>query len=201
MPVDLITEAAKALTPAEYRALFERIVASGVPYSAPGGGYGADYTKLNLARTRRLDKTFKILPEMDAVLKKVSPQTWLVITEPWCGDSAQNLPVILALAALAPAVQVRIALRDTSPDVIDQYLTMGARSIPKLVAFGTATGKVLFQWGPRPLRAHELVMGNKSKPETEQLSKEALSDLLHRWYNQNAGHDTQMEIAALLGTV
>jgi len=187
-----------SITPEAYRALFEKIVASGEPCGPPGGGYGADYTKLNLARTRRLEKTFKPLPEVKEVMATIRPQTWLVITEPWCGDSAQNLPVLLALAALAPAIDVRIALRDTDLELIDRYLTNGARSIPKLVAFDPSTGRELFQWGPRPLRAHELVMGNKTKPESEQLDKEALAEELHRWYNQNAGLETQREIAALL---
>ena len=50
MNIALNVAAAAALTAADYRALFERIVASGEPYGPPGGGYGADYTKLNLAR-------------------------------------------------------------------------------------------------------------------------------------------------------
>ncbi len=188
-----------AMDPVAYRSLFERIVTEGEPYGPPGSGYGADYTKLNLARTRRLEKTFKPLPEVAAVMAQAAPQTWLVITEPWCGDSAQNLPVIQLLAALAPAIEVRIALRDTNLALIDRYLTNGARSIPKLVAFDALTNAELFQWGPRPVAAHDLVMSEKSKPVADQLSKEALAEHLHRWYNTNAGHDTQLELATLVG--
>ncbi|MBX2973773.1 MAG: thioredoxin family protein [Flavobacteriales bacterium] len=194
----LNTIAATALSLTDYRALFERIVASGEPYGPPGGGYGADYTKLNLARARRIGKTLKVLPEVRTAMEGVVPQTWLVITEPWCGDSAQNLPVLEALAALAPAITLRIALRD-STDVIDRFLTNGTRSIPKLVAFDPATEKVLFTWGPRPQAAHDLVMGNKSLPEAGQLSKEALAEALHRWYHENSGAEVQREVAALVG--
>ncbi|MEZ4789073.1 MAG: thioredoxin family protein [Flavobacteriales bacterium] len=192
--------AAAAKTPAAYHEFFEGIVASGQPYGPPGGGYGADYTKLNLARTRRIRKTLKVLPVVQAAMEAAPPMTWLVITEPWCGDSAQNLPVLEALAELAPAIDLRIALRD-STDLIEDHLTNGARSIPKLIAFDPATEQVLFTWGPRPHGGHALVMGEKEKPENERLSKEALAEALHRWYHENAGLEVQQEIAACLASL
>lgn len=198
MNIALNAAAAAALTSADYRALFERIVASGEPYGPPGGGYGADYTKLNLARTRRIEKTLEVLPEVKKAMEQAVPQTWLVITEPWCGDSAQCLPVLLHLAQLAPAINVRIALRDQDTALIDAFLTNGARSIPKLVAFDPTNERVLFTWGPRPQQAHDLVMANKTKPEVEQLSKEALAEALHRWYHENAGVAVQQEMAELV---
>lgn len=182
---------------AEYQALFEGIVARGGPYGPPGGGYGQDYTKLNLARTRRIRKTLKVLPEVRTVMEHAPPQTWLVITEPWCGDSAQNLPVLEALAALAPAITVRIALRDSTA-IIDGYLTNGTRSIPKLVAFDPASEQVFFTWGPRPAGAHALVMDEKAKPQATQRSKDALAEALHRWYHANSGVEVQQEVAALV---
>ncbi len=199
MNIALNAAAAAALTAADYRALFERIVASGEPYGPPGGGYGADYTKLNLARTRRIEKTLVVLPEVKEAMEQAVPQTWLVITEPWCGDSAQCLPVLLHLAPLAPAINVRIALRDQDTALIDAFLTNGARSIPKLVAFDPTTERVLFTWGPRPQQAHDLVMANKAKPEAEQLSKDDLAEALHRWYHENAGVAIQQEVAELVG--
>lgn len=187
-----------ALSVHDYRVLFERIVASGEPYGPPGGGYGADYTKLNLARTRRIEKTWQVLTEVKAVLQRSAPQTWLVITEPWCGDSAQNLPVLQGLAEMAPAIELRIALRDQDTSLIDRFLTNGTRSIPKLIAFDPITEGIRFMWGPRPQAAHELVMANKAKPAAEQLTKDALAEALHRWYHENAGRDVQREIAGLL---
>ena len=185
------------MTPAAYQEFFEGIVASGQPYGPPGGGYSADYTKLNLARTRRIRKTLKFLPEVQAAMEAAPPMTWLVITEPWCGDSAQNLPVLEALAELAPAITFRIALRD-STDLIEDHLTNGARSIPKLIAFDPTTEQVLFTWGPRPHGGHALVMGEKEKPESERLAKDALAEALHRWYHENAGVEVQQEIGACL---
>ena len=78
-----------------------------------------------------------------------APQYWMMLTEPWCGDSAFLLPVIAEAAATTDAVTLRILLRDDNLDLMDQYLTNGSRSIPKLAAF-SETGTELFTWGPRP---------------------------------------------------
>jgi len=47
-----------------------------------------------------------------AVASIEAPQTWMVLTEPWCGDSAFLLPVIAEAAAQTDAVSLRILLRD-----------------------------------------------------------------------------------------
>ena len=88
-------------------------------------------------------------PLREAVAAIEEPQLWMVLTEPWCGDSAFLLPVIAEAAALSDQVSLRILPRDENLDVMDQYLTDGSRSIPKLVAF-SSEGTELFTWGPRP---------------------------------------------------
>ena len=52
----------------------------------------------------------------EAVQAIDEPQLWMVITEPWCGDSAFNLPVVVQAAELHDDVEVRILLRDDHPD-------------------------------------------------------------------------------------
>ena len=91
-------------------------------------------------------------PLHEAVAAIEEPQLWMVLTEPWCGDSAFLLPVIAEAAALSDQVSLRILPRDENLDVMDQYLTDGSRSIPKLVAF-SEDGEELFSWGPRPQAA------------------------------------------------
>ena len=90
----------------------------------------------------------------EAVAEIGEPQRWMVLTEPWCGDSAFLLPVVAETAALSDDISLRILLRDDHLDVMDQYLTDGSRSIPKLAVFSD-DGKELFTWGPRPEGARE----------------------------------------------
>ena len=57
-----------------------------------------NYSLLNEARMKRLDKTIEIEDEIIAEFQKIDEtQKWLVITESWCGDAAQNLYVMKIL--------------------------------------------------------------------------------------------------------
>lgn len=93
-------------------------------------------------------------PLREAAASIDEPQLWMVLTEPWCGDSAFLLPVIAETAALNDAITFRILYRDDNLDIMDQYLTDGSRSIPTLVAF-SEEGEELFTWGPRPEGARQ----------------------------------------------
>lgn len=60
----------------------------------------------------------------------------LVITEDWCGASIASLPFAIKLAEGMPGAEMRIFLRDESPDLMDQFLKNGRyRSIPVIVFF------------------------------------------------------------------
>ena len=59
---------------------------------------------------------------------------WLIITEGWCGDAAQCIPTIEKIAAESKNIETHYVLRDENLDLIDEYLTNNARSIPKLIA-------------------------------------------------------------------
>ena len=73
----------------------------------------------------------------------------MVLTEDWCVDSAFALPIFYAAASRNSLIKIRILPRDSNLDIMDQYLTNEARSIPKLVVF-TMEGEELLEWGPRP---------------------------------------------------
>ena len=122
------------------------------------------------------------------------PQTWLVLTEGWCGDAAQSLPVIKALADLNPQIRMRILLRDENPELMDLYLTNGiSRSIPKLIALDPTTGTELFTWGPRPTALQESFYGMRS----EGLPYDVIKEELQRWYNTDRTVTIQQDLAAL----
>ena len=154
-----------------------------------------DMLNLNYRRSVRIQKIYKIDEELKSILSKIEePQIWMVLTEDWCGDSAQNLPYIAKMADENPLIDLRIFPRDENLDVMDKYLTNGkSRSIPKLVAFDK-TGNELFQWGPRPKEAQDLVEELKSSgiPKVEFIEK------LHLWYARNKGKALEQEFISLL---
>jgi hypothetical protein len=153
-----------------------------------------EYTKLNIKRSERIAKTYQVSDELKSVLKGINkPQLWMVLTEPWCGDSAQNLPYIAIMADINPLIELKIVLRDENPDIMDLYLTNGTRSIPILAAFDSE-GNELFKWGPRPQEAVELVKNAKALGK----SKDQFIEELHLWYGRNRGKAIESEFITLL---
>ncbi len=152
------------------------------------------YTKLNLHRSTRIVRHWQPSDELAALAARVTtPQLWMVLTEPWCGDSAQCLPCIAVLAASVPSVDLRMILRDENLDIMDQFLTNGKRSIPVLVAFDP-DGREFFRWGPRPVAAQAVV----DQAKTEGLEKPELLERLHLWYGRNRGAAMDAELVDML---
>lgn len=155
-------------------------------------------TKLNYQRSLRILKTYCVSENLrDIVLQINEPQTWMIITEDWCGDSAQNIPYIFKIAELNSLIDLRIISRDENPDIMDLYLTDGKlRSIPKLVALDNQ-GNELFQWGPRPKPGQVLIENDKK----EGLTKEQFLNKLHLWYSDNKGKSLEEEFVQLLNSL
>lgn len=105
------------------------------------------HTKMNVTRMNRLDKRASIAPELVDKIKSLPPQTWTVITEAWCGDAAQNLPWIKKMSDINPDINLNVVLRDENLELMDQFLTNGGRSIPKLI-ISNAEDEVIHDWGP-----------------------------------------------------
>jgi hypothetical protein len=186
----------KSMTYEAYKQLVEDLLAAGKATGPLQSEAMVHYSQLNVQRMHRVEKTIQILPEVkDQVLRVSRPQTWLVLSEGWCGDASQSLPVMKALADLNPNIQLRVLLRDENPELMDQYLTNGiARSIPKLIALDPETGTVLFTWGPRPATLQESFYGMRS----EGLPYDVIKEELQRWYNKDKTAIIQGELAALL---
>ena len=92
------------------------------------------YSKMNVTRMKRLDKTALIRQDLAEVILSLTNQKWLILTEAWCGDAAQNIHWINKMAALNSAIQVQLILRDENTDIMHDYQTNGGNSIPKLIA-------------------------------------------------------------------
>lgn len=186
------------MTYEEYRDLTAALVEQGRTTGPEQTDELIAYTKLNKARMDRIDKQMLVDPELQKLLLQTKEQTWLVLSEAWCGDAAQNLPVLSAMANSTPKIFLHVALRDQHLDLMDKYLTNGGRSIPKLIAFSTDTGDELFQWGPRPMHGQQMVLDRKALPESEQLPYEQFTTELHKWYAKDKGNSVQQEFVELL---
>ncbi|MBL4662273.1 MAG: thioredoxin family protein [Flavobacteriaceae bacterium] len=155
-----------------------------------------NYTVLSHARMKRLDKTVKVSEEIQEKFKSFKGnQTWVVLTESWCGDAAQSMPAMNLLANLAPDIDFKVVLRDDNLELMDTFLTNGSRSIPKLIILDNDTQVVIADWGPRPSIATGLV--NDYKAEHGMLTPEFKKDL-QIWYYKDKSQNIIENLAKLI---
>ena len=153
------------------------------------------YTELNAKRMKRVEKTTVLTEEVKANLLKLSqPLTWLVISEAWCGDAAQIVPVIGKIAAETEPLDLKIILRDEHLDIMDQYLTNGGRSIPKLICLDEQHREV-FTWGPRPKTIQQVVIDTKSEGIADH---GILVERIQNAYKQDRSTSIQQELSELM---
>ena len=164
-----------------------------------GGIYPEEYQpylELNEARFKRITKTFTPSTEFTAAAQGITkPTHWIIITEPWCGDAAQSVPLLLKLIDQIPNARLTLELRDQST-LIDQYLTNGGKGIPKVIV-RDEQGIDLFVWGPRTREAQELF--NELKAKGVELKE--LHESLHGWYGKDHGKTLELELLNLIQTL
>ena len=152
---------------------------------------------LNQSRMDRLDRKHRLTEDLTTTLASLKHNyTLLVLTEGWCGDAAQIVPVLQWLDEASPRVQLLCALRDENLGLIDQYLTNGGRSIPLVLFLNPNTEEVLASWGPRPLVAQAMSMHYKRKPAPKEDYEEHHKEL-HTWYARDKTVSTQYELNEL----
>ena len=157
------------------------------PYNNPDY---IEYTRMNWSRMNRWLKTGKLSDKLTEVIKGITrPQSWVVITEPWCGDAAHSVPFFHLLAELNPLIAVEYELRDSEPFRINQYLTNGSKSIPKVV-FRNSAGEDLAFWGPRPAGCQEIY----ARLMAEKADFETVKTEIQKWYNADKGVQLQEEL-------
>ncbi|MDF0707226.1 thioredoxin family protein [Flagellimonas okinawensis] len=155
-----------------------------------------NYTKLGDRRMARWDKTFKISEDDQQKLSQLKGNlVFLALTESWCGDAAASLPIINKIAEANPNIDFKAVLRDESLDLMDAFLTNGARSIPKVIVFDTDNDEIVGEWGPRPSIATQMV--EDCKREHGKLTDEFKQEL-QVWYNKNKGENILEDILELL---
>jgi len=154
-----------------------------------------NYSLLNDKRMDRLDKTLKISEETQIAINNLrSNYSFLVIAEGWCGDAAQIVPILNKISEASPKIDLKIVLRDENEALMNQYLTNGSKSIPKIIIVD-ANNKVINSWGPRPSIATKMVVDYKE--QNGSLDADFKKNL-QIWYNKDKGNNTQEDIVKLL---
>jgi hypothetical protein len=157
------------------------------------------YSTLNETRVKRLDKTISVPEEIGAKLKALEKEyIWLVLVEGWCGDGAQILPILNKMAEESGRIDLKIVLRDSNDDLMNQYLTNGARAIPMLLVIDKESGKVCQHWGPRPKGAVDLI---KNYKEQFGIVDEEAKAQLQLWYLHDKGLSVQQEVVEKMYTI
>ena len=187
---------ATAYSYASYRQLIDEVLAQGKTTGPQQSEALTAFTALNVQRMSRLDKTVKLLPELAAAAAGLTGRyIGLLITEGWCGDAAQIVPVVEAVAqASAGHLRTAYVLRDDNLDLADEYLTNGSRSIPKLVVLHADTLTEVLHWGPRPAEAQALILRLKA----EGMAHDDFIREVHAWYAHDRTQATQRELLALV---
>lgn len=185
----------KSFTYSEYRTFVSQLIKEG---KSTGNDQSADllhYSELNEVRMNRLEKTLKMDTEILAALQKINTkQTWLVIAEGWCGDVAQILPIIKLMSDSVDNIELKVVFRDENDTLMSEFLTNGAKSIPKLIILDEKL-EIINHWGPRPEAAKNLILDYKAK---HGIVDEPAKIALQKWYLDDKGMTTMKEIVAML---
>jgi hypothetical protein len=153
-----------------------------------------DFTKLGIQRVKRGLKTTTIEDKVIETLNRTKAINWLVITEAWCGDAANSLPIIVKLAEARKDINLKLILRDSNSEVMNSYLTNGAKAIP-VVIFLDDDFNELALWGPRPEPAQKMALENKAHPV---MSQQDFNIALQKWYISDKSQTTQHEFQDIL---
>lgn len=187
----------KGINYQDYRSIIDDLLAEGRTTGPDQSEAMVGYTKMNVVRMKRLDKTVKIMPETKGALEQiVRPQTWLVITEAWCGDAAQIIPVVQKMADLNSSITALYVFRDENTELMDMFLTNGSRSIPMVIVIDEEKQVVAGYWGPRPTQMQERVLARKSDPNASPYREFVIE--LQKWYLKDRSHSIQDEFSAIL---
>ena len=185
-----------AMTYKEYRNFVSELTATKSTSGPKQTEALINYTQLNDSRMNRWDKKLKIPAEIEEAIIKIDKKlTFLVLTESWCGDASPSLPVMNKIAELNSNIEFKIVLRDENLELMNEFLTNGGMSIPKLIIVDNDQEKVISDWGPRPSIATKMVEDYKA--EHGKLTAEFKQDL-QVWYNKNKGQNILEDIVSLL---
>jgi hypothetical protein len=188
----------EGLTYSQYRDLIDSLLKGNKTTGEDNSEAMLHYSKMNIQRMNRVDKTAVLNEAFIQAIKKLNKNyQLLVISEGWCGDAAQIVPLFHKMTQFAPdKFALRFVLRDKNLPLIDAHLTNGGRAIPVLLLLD-AEGELISKWGPRPDVLQHLLGGWK----TEISDMFELAERLHLWYARDKTQATQQELTTLIGNL
>lgn len=143
-----------------------------------------------LALARRVVIPIEISARVEAL-----PGQWhlLVLSEDWCGDSINIVPIVAKLTESVSNMDMRILARDQNLDIMDAHLTNGkSRSIPIVILLDPKFQECGW-WGPRPRELQKWVV-----EKGMQLPKEERYKVVRTFYARDHGLTTMREIVEML---
>ena len=180
---------------ADYRKKVTSLIAEGKSTGHEQSEDLLKYSELNETRMNRLEKTIEVTSETKTKLQSLDKKyIWLVLSEGWCGDAAQIVPVIHKMAEVTDKVELKIALRDDNDALMQHFLTNGGKAIPKLIILDAETFEVVADWGPRPAGAKQLILDYKA---AHGVVDETAKIELQKWYLHDKGISIQNEIVEM----
>lgn len=165
--------------------------------NSPADQQEIDYKHYYELGLQRIDRTLKKYTADEEQLKELASKNFggkiLIISEVWCGDASSTVPALVNF--FEGRNEVRIFLRDSDKSLIDQFLTNGTESIPKVLILNPDFS-VKNIWGPRPKYGRDLLAKFKADPES--YPREQFYNDLQLYYAKNRGKDAVQEILELL---
>jgi hypothetical protein len=189
-----------ALSYSEYKKIVEKLVSENKTSGTNQNESLSQYTKLNLSRMNRVEKTVVINSEfVKSIQKNQRKLIFLTISEAWCGDAAQNIPAINNIVKLNPLWEMKIVWRDENLDLMQHYQTNGANAIPKTIILNAETFEELAVWGARPAELQEIM--NDYKKDNKGMSHDDIVSKIHLWYAHDKGQCLQREFEEILSGI
>lgn len=139
-----------------------------------------------------LSKRARVPEEALERAEALSPFRLLVLTEDWCGDALNTLPLMDALAREVEGVELRVLVRDEHPELMDAHLTVTSRSIPVVMVLDDQHVERGW-WGPRPAPLQSWVLDVGLG-----LQKEERYRQVRTWYARDRGTTTFRELLDMI---
>ena len=180
----------------EYRGLIEQLLLAGKTTGENQSPEMVEYTRINVQRMNKLDNKVVVDEALLEVQQQISKKWyWIVFTEAWSSDAAENLPVLAKLAEASANIDLKIFLRDEEKELIKRFLKEDTSPVPKLLCLSQNELTEIGSWGPRPKPVEEIITDCKIDAFNTQ---EELIQKIHHWYAADKGNTLQKEMTALM---